>query len=124
MIRFAAVARTLKYFVLLVLFALVPLRAYAAVTVGLCAAGEGGTVGWQGAAQHHGAPSEPSSEDDTQSPVIACSLCTACCTGASIASEALRTVPLALADLEPIPFFGRDPDAPHPDELERPPLPL
>ena len=125
MIRFAAVRRPLKYFVLLVLFALVPLRAYAAVTVGLCATGEGGTVGWQGAAQHHGgATQQPSSEDDTESPVVTCSLCTACCTGASLASEAVRPVPLALADLEPIPFFGRDPDAPHPDELERPPLPL
>lgn len=117
-------ARKLKYFFVLAMLALVPLRAYAAVSVGLCAAGEGGIVTAQVAVHHHGVASDGTSPgDDTRIPSLACSLCTACCTGASLAPDARRVVALASADFERIPFFGRDPGAPHPDKLERPPLP-
>jgi hypothetical protein len=122
MLGFGPVATKLKIFVVFALLALMPLRALAAVTVGLCATGDGGTAA-ELVAHHHGAANDQASpENDTKASSFACSLCTACCTGASFAPDALRAVALAAADLERIPFFGRDPGAPHPDKLERPPL--
>lgn len=121
---FGPVARKLKFFIVLALLALVPLRALAAVTFGLCATGEGGTVN-ELVAHHHGAGSDNTSPDhDTNDSQLMCSLCTACCTGASFAATAPRTVPVASTDLERIPFFGRDPAANVPGQLDRPPLSL
>lgn len=115
--------KKLKFLLVVAMLALVPLRAMAAVTVGLCASGEGGTVAADHIAHHHGAASdETSPAGDTDTSSFACSLCTACCTGASFAPDAPRVVRLAGADLERIPFFGRDPGTPHPQEFERPPL--
>lgn len=109
--------KTLKFLLVAAMLALMPVRALAAVTVGLCASGED-VVG-----HHHAAAGdEASPEADTKGTSLVCSLCTACCTGASFASEAPRLVRLAGADFERIPFFGRDPGPPHPGKLERPPL--
>lgn len=115
--------KKLKFLLVAAMLALVPLRALAAVTVGLCATGDGETPVAGVVAHHHGAVSDQaSSEDDTKGSSLACSLCTACCTGASFAPDAPRVARLGSADIERIPFFGRDPGAPHPQELERPPL--
>ena len=117
--------RKLKFFVVFAMLALVPLRSLAAITVGLCAAGEGGTGAGEFVAHHHGAASdETSPEGDTKSSSLACSLCTACCTGASFAPDAPRALRVAGADLERIAFFGRDPGAHVPGQLDRPPLSL
>lgn len=111
------------YFVVLAMLALVPLRALAAVTVGVCATGEGGMASSEMAIHHHDAASdEASPEGDTTTSSLVCSQCTACCTGASFAPDAPRAFALAGVDVERIPFFGRDPGTPHPDELDRPPL--
>lgn len=124
MLGFGPVTRKLKFFVVFALLALVPLRALAAVTVGLCATGEGGTVN-DLVAHHHGAGSdETSSGNDTESPQLVCSLCTACCTGASFAAAAPSALRVVGADLERIPFFGRDPAAGVLPRLDRPPLSL
>jgi hypothetical protein len=120
---FGPVTRKLKFLVVFAMLVLVPLRSLAAVTVGLCATGEGGTAAAELVAHHHGAAGdETSSDGDTRNSSLACSLCTACCTGASFAPDAPLGVRVAGADLERIPFFGRDPGTPHPDSLERPPL--
>ena len=109
--------RNATFFVVLLLLALVPLRALAAVTGGLCAE-YGGSAG-----HHHSeAGEETSPQDDTGSASFACSLCTACCTGASFAAEAPAAVALADGHPELIPFHERRPVPPHPDNLDRPPL--
>jgi hypothetical protein len=118
------VSRKLKFLVVFAMLVLVPLRALAAVTVGLCATGEGGTVN-ELVAHHHGAGSDNTSPDhDNNDSQLLCSLCTSCCTGASFAATAPRTVPLASTDFERTPFFGRDPGAHIPGQLDRPPLSL
>lgn len=109
--------KKLKLLLLVAVLALVPLRALAVATVGLCASGEA-----VAAHQHGAASDETSPADDTKGSSPTCSLCTACCTGASFAPDATRLVRVAGGDFEPIPFFGRDPGPPHPGKLERPPL--
>lgn len=116
--------RKLQFFVVVTLLALVPLRALAAVTVGLCATGEGGTAAAELMPHHHGAAGDETSSDGDTKSSLTCSLCTACCTGATFAPDALRVVRAAGADLERIPFFGRDPATGVPARLDRPPLSL
>jgi hypothetical protein len=116
------VVKKLKFLLLVGLVCLVPLRALAAVTVGICANYSDGTPGTELLAHQHGAGAEHSSPDSDSGTLSVCSLCTACCSGASFAPDARGVVAIAAADLELIPFFGRDPGAPHPDQLERPPL--
>jgi hypothetical protein len=114
--------KKLKFFLVVTLLALVPLRALAAVTVGLCANGEGGTVAAELVPHHHGAGADHTSSEGDGGTLSVCSLCTACCSGASFAADARGAVAIAAADFERIPFFGRDPGTPHPEQLERPPL--
>lgn len=115
--------RKLKFFIVFAMLALVPLRALAAVTVGLCTTGESGSAAAELVAHHHGAASdETSPEGDANASPLVCNLCTACCTGASFAPDAPRAVAVAGADLERILFFGRYPGAHVPDKLDRPPL--
>jgi len=117
------VIRKLKFFVVFAMLALVPLRALAAVTVGLCAAYDGGSPSVEHAGHHHGASSDDTSshDDGTGSPSV-CSLCTVCCTGASFAAEAPTALAVIGADVERIPFFGQGPGGHLPDQLDRPPL--
>lgn len=123
-LAFAALAKNFKLLVLLVMLALVPLRALAAVTSGLCADYHGGASA--PAHQHH--HGHAAAGGDAQAPAgegnvaAACSLCTTCCTGAAFAPDAPRATPLARADLSPIPFFARGPGAHVPDGFDRPPL--
>lgn len=124
MLGFGPVTRKLKFFVVFAMLLLMPLRALAAVTVGLCATGEGGSAAAELMPHHHGAAGdETSPESDTKNSLI-CSLCTACCTGASFAPDTPRALRVAGVDLERIPFFGRDPGAHVPSPFDRPPLSL
>jgi hypothetical protein len=117
------VIRKLKFFVVFAMLALVPLRALAAVTVGLCAAYDGGSPSVEHAAHHHGASSgDASSHDDGAGSPSVCSLCTACCAGASFAAVAPTALAIASARVERIPFFGQGPGGHLPDQLDRPPL--
>jgi hypothetical protein len=120
---FGPVIRKLKFFIVFAMLALVPLRALAAVTVGLCADYAGGTPAGELVAHHHGAAGDETSPhgDASGSPSV-CNLCTACCTGASFAPDTRSAFVVAGVDLEHIPFFGRDPGAHVPDQLDRPPL--
>jgi hypothetical protein len=117
------VIRKLKFFVVFAMLALVPLRALAAVTVGLCADYHGAGLATEHAAHHHGAAGDETSPhgDASGSPSV-CNLCTACCTGASFAPDTPSAFVVADVDPEHIPFFGRDPGAHVPDQLDRPPL--
>lgn len=122
-LRFEPVTRRLKFFVVFAMLALVPLRALAAVTVGLCPDHAGGTSGSELMAHQHGAMHDDTSpQSDTSGSPSVCSLCTVCCTGASFVPPAPSVLALGHADLERIPFFGRDPATPQPDNLDRPPL--
>jgi hypothetical protein len=114
--------KKLKFLFVVAMIALVPLRALAAVTVGICADSSDGTPGSGLIAHQHGAGADHSSSESDSGTLSVCSLCTACCSGASFAPDARGVVAIAAADLEPIPFFGRDPGTPHPEKLERPPL--
>jgi hypothetical protein len=116
------VKRNATFFVVVLLLALVPLRALAAVTGGLCANYGGSAVGADVAHHHSAANGETSPQGDTDGTSSACSLCTACCTGASFAAEAPAAVALADGHPELIPFHERRPVPPHPDNLDRPPL--
>jgi hypothetical protein len=115
----------LKILVLVAMVALVPLRALAAVTTGIC---PDHTKGMHGpditAHHHHGAAlaDGDASSHDGASTLSVCSLCTACCSGASFAAEAPASVVFADAHRELIPFYERRPASPHPDQLDRPPL--
>jgi hypothetical protein len=116
------VIRKLKLWLVLALLALVPLRALAAVTVGLCPDHAGSTSGSELMAHHGAMHDDTSPQGDTSGSPSVCSLCTACCTGASFVPPAPSVLALGHADLERIPFFGRDPATPQPDRLDRPPL--
>jgi hypothetical protein len=116
------VIENLKFLLVVVMLALVPLRALAAVTGGLCADASDGTPGSELIAHQHGAEAHGTSSENDGGTLSVCSLCTACCSGASFAPDARGVVAIAGADLERTPFYGRDPGTPHPDKLERPPL--
>jgi hypothetical protein len=117
------VKRKLKFLLVIGLLALVPLRALAAVTVGLCPDHAGGAPGSELMAHEHGAPHDDTSpQNDTNGSPSVCSLCTACCTGAAFVPTAPSAIALAGGDSEQIPFFGRHPATPQPDKLDRPPL--
>jgi hypothetical protein len=114
--------KKLKFLLVVAMVALVPLRALAAVTVGICADSSDGAPGSELIAHQHGAGADHSSPESDSGTLSICSLCTACCSGASFAADARGMVAIAAADFQLIPFFGHDPGTPHPEQLERPPL--
>lgn len=116
-------AKKLKFLLVVAMVALVPLRALAAVTVGICADYSDGTSSAELIPHQHGAGGHGTSSESDSGTLSVCSLCTACCSGASFVPDARGAMTIAAADLERIPFFGRDPGTPHPAQLERPPLP-
>jgi hypothetical protein len=120
------VIKKLKFLLVVAMLSLVPLRALAAVTVGLCADSSDGPLASELAAHHHGAHhgagGDGTSSETDSGTLSVCSLCTACCSGASFAPDVRGVVAIAVADFERTPFYGRDPGTLHPDQLERPPL--
>jgi hypothetical protein len=116
-------SRRVQTLVVLLLIALVPMRAIASVAIGFCAASHQPAAahahdgGDHGAAQHHGdeAPGDASH---------GCSYCAAHCTGAVFvaSSDAVRFP--ACANAEPIPFGEQLASGFVPEQLDRPPLAL
>ena len=115
--------RNASFFLVLLLLALVPLRAFASVTGGLCAS-YAATAAAEHPAHDHGVPGAKTSQpDDTANPAASiCSLCTACCTGVTFVAQAPAALAFSEAYGEPIPFLERLSASPYPDDLDRPPL--
>jgi hypothetical protein len=118
-------ARSLKVVVVLVLLALLPLRALAAVTIGFCAVGdEGAAVQVQaghvhGSPHHHGVAPEPQSDTSP-----GCNVCAEHCTSASfVVPVALTALPLSTSS-ERIPHGEQLAAGFIPEHLDPPPLAL
>jgi hypothetical protein len=117
--------RTLKALVVLVLVVLMPLRAMAAVTVGLCATGHDESAAATHAESghgtsvhaHHGSDNPP---DKPGAP--SCSACVEHCSGAAFAPSAARAVSAPAVVRDRILFAGRIAPAFSSDPLDRPPL--
>lgn len=114
----------LKTLVILLLVALIPLRAMAAVTVGFCAAGHGdpnvathGGPGHAGAHEHHGDDKSP-----VKSSAHTCNSCVEHCSGAAFAASADPTPSSPAIVQGRIDFVGRPAPASFTDQLDRPPL--
>ena len=117
--------RALKTLAVIVLVALIPLRAMAAVTIGFCAAGhkEMAVAALAdhgrdaGAHAHHGgheAPANPATSS--------CSICVEHCSNAAFALAASSEVTAPAAKRDRIPLAGPAVPAFVPDQLDRPPL--
>lgn len=118
--------RLLKTLAILVLVVLMPLRAVASVTVGVCATGHGETPvaahsdhghGHDAGGHAHHAP-----EDTSKSSAPTCSSCVEHCSGAAFAPAAEAAVAAPVIDGGQILFAGRIAPAFFPDQLDRPPL--
>lgn len=116
-------SRCIQTLIVLLLIALVPMRAIASVAIGFCVAGHQPAAvhahdgGDHGAAQHHG--------DEAPGDVNhGCSYCAGHCTGASFValSDAARFP--ASANAAPIPFGEQLASGFVPEHLDRPPLAL
>jgi len=110
--------RTLKTLAILTLVALMPLRAVAAVTVGLCAAGHDDPVAAAHGSHGHGAGAEQHGSDGASS----CDYCVEHCSGAAFAPDAVRMLGAAAVGQARISFVARFAPALLTDPLDRPPL--
>ena len=117
--------RALRTLVVLLLAALLPLRAAAVVTIGYCAAGHQdvavaahGDHG-QGAGTHaeHGGGDQP-----VKPATPSCSICVEHCSGAAFAPSASQAVDAPAVALNPIFLAERGAPAFIADQLYRPPL--
>lgn len=116
--------RALRTLLLLLLVALMPLRAMAAVTVGFCAMGHGdlnvATHGGQvhaGAHEHHGGDESPA-----KSSAPSCSSCVEHCSGAAFAPSAEPALSAPAIAQDRTAFAKRAAPAFFTDQLDRPPL--
>ena len=115
----------LRTLVVLLLAALLPLRALAAVTIGYCAAGHqdmtvaahGEHVQAAGSHAHHGGD-DPPAKPATPS----CSICVEHCSNAAVAPSAAQAVASPAVAQDRIFFAERVAPAFIPDQLDRPPL--
>lgn len=113
--------RALKILLLCTMLALIPLRGLAAVTVGICAAGEEHESWMQGQADHdHDAASSTHGDGSKHH----CSACAEHCTGASFVAQAapVSVPPVTCAQL--IVHGDRFAAGHVPEHLDPPPLAL
>lgn len=110
--------RTGRLLVVLLLAALLPLRAVAAVTIGFCAAGhQDQAVQAHAGHAHHDGDEQPA---DSSKP--SCSNCAAHCSGAAFAPSAVAAVEAARITEIRISLAERVAPAFISDQLDRPPL--
>jgi hypothetical protein len=115
----------LKTLAIVLLIALMPVRAMAAVTFGFCASGHGdplvaahGSHGHDvGAHQHHGNDEQPA-----KSGAPSCSSCVEHCSGAALAPSADQALGASAIAQDRISFAARVPPAFFSDQPDRPPL--
>lgn len=112
--------RALKLFAVVVLVALMPLRAVAGVTIGSCASGHQGMAvaaqeaqGGQ-AAHEHVWPAKPVESS--------CNICAEHCSSAACTTQAEPAADVQPAVLDRTTFAERYAPAFFPDQLDRPPL--
>lgn len=112
--------RALKLFAVVILVALMPLRAVAGVTIGFCASGHqdmavAAHADHGGHADHeHGAPAKPVESS--------CNLCVEHCSSAAFATPTEPAFEIRAAGRERTTFAGRHARFFLPDQLDRPPL--
>jgi hypothetical protein len=115
----AAMGRKIKFVVVLALLALMPLRAIAAVTLGVCALAEKAVATHVDAAHAHAEGDHAPSQDDSKSP---CNLCAEHCGSAAFAAPAADS-PLAVPGaLQRAASRHLLPPGLTPEELDRPPI--
>lgn len=121
----AAMPLTFRTLVILLLVAMVPVRAVAGVAMAFCATGHQempaahGSHGTHADAGHsmHGA-GEPPSQPDPQR----CSICVEHCSSAAFATAEFRQVSGIAIEEQLLPRVERSAPAFFPDQLDRPPL--
>lgn len=112
--------RALKLFAVVVLMAVMPLRAVAGITIGFCASGhQDRAVSAHAAhgeyAQHeHGTPAKPVESS--------CNICAEHCSSAAFATPAEPAADVHSAVRDRTTFAARLAPAYFPDQLDRPPL--
>lgn len=115
-----------RVLIVLLLFAALPLRGYAAVATQLCHDQHGGSAAH--AAEHdpvaaYGHDSQSGDADHSVAASV-CGHCASCCVGASLAPDESAQVVFAPAGTSAIPFQGFAASGRVPGTLDRPPLPL
>jgi len=115
--------RALKLFAVLVLVAVMPLRAVAGVTVGFCASGHKGmAVAAQDAYHGHEAGAHAGDKAPTQPLESSCNICAEHCSSAAFAIPAATDVDVRPAGPDRTLLAQRNAPAFVPDQLDRPPL--
>jgi hypothetical protein len=115
--------RALKFFVVLVVMAVLPLRAVAGVTIGFCASGHKGTgVAAQAAYQGHEAGAHAGDYAPAQPVQFSCNICAEHCSSAALAISAATDVDVRPAEPDRTLLAERNAPAFVPDRLDRPPL--
>lgn len=116
----ARMLHPLKLFAVVILVALMPLRAVAGITIGFCASGHQDMAVAAHAshgehAQHgHGAPAKPVESS--------CNICAEHCSSAAFATPAEPAAGFPLAVRDRTTFAQRHAPAFFPDQIDRPPL--
>jgi hypothetical protein len=116
-------SRALKFFAVLVLMAVLPLRAVAGVTIGFCASGHKGMAeAAQAVYQGHEAGAHAGDDAPAQSAQFSCNICAEHCSSAALAIPAVTDVDVRPAGPDRILLTERNAAAFVPDQLDRPPL--
>ena len=118
-------SRMLRTLIVVLLAALLPLRAVAAVTIGYCAAGHQDMAVAVHGDHGHGAESHAQHGGDEQPAKPAtpsCSICVEHCSGAAFAPSANQAMNASAVARDPILLAERPAPAFFPDQLDRPPL--
>lgn len=110
-----------RFLILLLLVAALPLRGYTALAADICAGHHGGAMAAQATDHEHGSDHGHEAPDHPSSSSSSCSHCASCSVGASVAVEA-KQITLPVAGSDRIPFFDRRKSGYVPDHPERPPL--
>lgn len=120
-------SRRARFFLVLALLALLPLRGYAALAASLCDAHHGGAPAAHATAHDHATDQDSAPHEyDSHGGLLAsvCGLCSASCVSAPVASEVARWFPGAAAGASRIPFVDSPASGVVPGHLDRPPLAL
>ena len=115
----AAMGKRIKFLIVLAMLALVPLRALAAVTMGVCALADKG-AGTHVHAMHAHEDHAPS-QDQSKSP---CNLCAEHCGSAAFAVPAAVSPLAVIAGVQPAAPRHLVPPGLMPEELDQPPIAL
>jgi hypothetical protein len=115
--------RALKIFAVLVLMAVLPLRAVAGVTIGFCASGyKGMAEETQAAYQGHEAGAHARDNAPANPLESLCNICAEHCSSAAFAIPAAMDVDVRAAGPDRTLLAERNAPAFFPDQLDRPPL--